>query len=58
MSAGGLKRIRTNLAGLALMERPPAGKPRLTATSPLRRLEGVELHEFKRLVRFELNGRR
>ena len=44
-SAGGAKRIRTNLAGLAFTGRP--------GQSTLDRLAGMELGSFKRLVRRE-----
>jgi hypothetical protein len=56
-SASGAKQIYTNIGGMTLLERPKAGgQQRVTAVSPLRRLDGMGLSEFKYLVRGMANG--
>jgi hypothetical protein len=51
-AADGSRRIRSNLAGISLAAPPTRGsRPALEAPSPLRRLNGMQLDQFKRLVR-------
>jgi hypothetical protein len=55
-SAGGAKQIYTNVGGMALLDRRTAGgQQRVTTVSPLRRLDGMALSEFKQLVRAAAN---
>ena len=55
-AAGGPKRIRTNLSGLAFIDRPgPSGPLRPAANLPLNRLDGMTLQEFEQLVLREAN---
>lgn len=56
-SAEGGKRIYTNVGGMALVDRRAAkGQQSASAASPLRRLDGMALGEFKQLVRTLANG--
>jgi hypothetical protein len=54
-AADGSRRIRSNLAGISLAAPPSRGnRPALEVQSPLLRLNGMPLDEFKRLVRSHL----
>ena len=51
----GRKTVRANTAGLLLVDRSaPRGPGRMTSVSPLRRLDGMELEQFKGEVRAAL----